>query len=585
LGLTLILGLSLVILTNGILIYYQLFKRFEKNKQSNYEIYSNNSLTIPQVCYSNQINLSPFYQPISSWTGRLILPQQQQQSDDFVFFKVHNADSAHQNLIGQTVRLQWSDEPQVQEYIQAVTNNVFFTQKTQKSKELGNLHPERLNNRQRVDPLMSLAGARPKDDVIVMLKAPVVVSSDGKLTSLIIAKEPVQITGSLYGLVSIINLEASDAERFIVRHFNKISKQFDGPLETIRIPQVTPDRNGVRRSTNRGIEKSPFNGEGWYIYGAKDADGIFVTQAIAPRRIMRLQPDEVRLGKKLELDYINQQNWKDTEAQKGTAKTVLLDPAAEQINDALFRWQEGDKAIVIHTYGGIGGKKAEPAPLGVVTGHFAYGIAQVVRDRLTAELHFDIEYQQVYAHNPDGIVAGAIKWSSFMGDLQRGWLGNRPVSDVIIKFDALTQDYDFEGIKLSPRAEFTRQLDIMMARYRIGDGTGGAMVTPATSCVQDSNQALYVTIKRIEEQVQSNPGIQEWLRRDHQADRRTSAVKSWHSRVVATLSRLRTKFEISAVRKIGAIARKTTSTPWDYSTRLEKKRSSIGSNSCHWWHL
>jgi predicted Abi (CAAX) family protease len=53
----------------------------------------------------------------------------------------------------------------------------------------------------------------------------------------------------------------------------------------------------------------------------------------------------------------------------------------------------------------------------------------------------------------------------------------------------------------------------MMARYRIGDGIGAAIVTPATSCVQDSNQALYATIKQIEEEIQFNPRIQDWLKR------------------------------------------------------------------------
>jgi predicted Abi (CAAX) family protease len=109
-----------------------------------------------------------------------------------------------------------------------------------------------------------------------------------------------------------------------------------------------------------------------------------------------------------------------------------------------------------------------------------------------------------------------------MGDLQRGWLGNRPVSDVLVKLDAVTEDYDFDGIQVSPLKEFTHQMDIMMARYRIGDGTGASVVKPATSCVQDANQALYTTIKRIEATIQTNPQIQDWLKRypDHPQTRR-----------------------------------------------------------------
>jgi predicted Abi (CAAX) family protease len=51
----------------------------------------------------------------------------------------------------------------------------------------------------------------------------------------------------------------------------------------------------------------------------------------------------------------------------------------------------------------------------------------------------------------------------------------------------------------------------MMARYRTGDGTGSATVSPATSCVQDASQALYTAIQVITEQVASNPAIQKWL--------------------------------------------------------------------------
>ncbi|MFE1743656.1 abortive infection protein [Coleofasciculus sp. H7-2] len=528
--LTIIVSLSLLLLGSGIFIYYTLKKSANKHNLSNYEIYLKSQFNQPSFYPSNQTISSSVYQPVSVWTGRLILlPKEQRQPKRSVLFEVYNADTAHQNLVGKIVNLEWSRDSEVQKFVRAVTQNVKFIQATEDSKKTGNLHPDRLNNWQNVDPLESLAGARPQDDVIVELKNPSVVTSNKKeRPSLMIAQEPVQITGRIYALVTIIKREKADSVsaaspsegRFVVRHFNKKSKQFDGLLETIRIPQVPSDRNGITRSTNRGIENSPLNPTGWYIYGTKDAEGMFVTQAIEPRALMRLQPDEVRLNQKSAISYIKKELWKDTESQKGTAKIVLLDPKSQQFDQAVSKWREGDKAIVLHTYGGIGGKKPEAEPLGVVTGHFAYGIATVVRDRFTNELRFDIEYRQVYAHNPDGIIAGTMKWSTYMGDLQRGWLGNRPVSDVIVKLDAVTQDYNFDGIQLSPMKEFMRQLDIMMARYRIGDGTGSSVVTPSTSCVQDANQALFVTIKQVEKQVASNPRIQEWLRR-HPTDAQT----------------------------------------------------------------
>ncbi len=518
------LGLILVLLGSGAFLYYQFLQAAGETHSTNYKIYSQAPFNQPSYYPLNQPISSRHYQPVGTWTGRLILPtKEQRQTVNGVLFEVHHADTTHQNLVGTIVNLRWSNDAEVQDYVQAVAQDVRFTQQTQESKNQGNLHPDRLNNWLHVDPLESLAGARPDDNVMVMLKAPTVVEEIGsERPTLLLKDEPIQITGRYYGLVTIAEPQIKGTDTFLVRHFNPDSKQFDGPKEMIRIPQVPADRRGVFRSKNQGLEKSSLNSSGWYIYGAKDADGIFVTQAIAPRALLQLQPDELRLGRKAAVNYINKKYWRDTQAQKGKAKTVLLDPTTKQSKQALSQWREGDQAIVLHTFGGIGGKKAESAPLGVVTGHFAYGLARVVREPLTQELRFDIEYQQVYAHNPDGIVAGTISWSGYMGDLQRGWLGNRPVSDILIKLDAVTEDYNFDGIIVSPLKEFTRQMDIMMARYRIGDGTGVAVVKPATSCVQDANQALYATIKRIEAAIQTNPDIQDWLQRypDHSQTRR-----------------------------------------------------------------
>ncbi len=516
--------------------------------KSNYQIYIEEDFNQPSYYPLKQAVTAELYQPISSWTGRLILPppKPKQTTEDSVLLEVQNAPNDYQELVGKTVNLQWNPNSQIEaKYVQIVTKDVNFTQETEDSQESGNLHPERLNNRSGVGPLESLAGARLNDDILVLLHPEQVVDngpssaqeqSSPEITSnlaerflIVLAEEPVQITGRFYGLVTIIKQQsttASHKDRFEVRHFNKNSKQFDGPQELIRLPQVPAKRGGVLSSTNEKIEKSALNQAGWYIYGAKNADGVFVAQAIEPRAIVRLEPDRVVLGLEPGLKCIKKEIWNNTPRQKGTAKTILLDPSALQAGEAISSWQEGDKALVIHLFGGIGGQlQDERLPiLRLVTGHFAYGFAHVVRDPFTDELRFDIEYEQVYAHNTDGIVSGLIKWSSYMGDLQRGWLGCRPVSDVIIKLDALTQDYDFDGIRLSPLAELKQQLQIMMARYRIGDGTGAALVTPARSCVQDSNQALYRAIQKIEEEVNSNKKIQNWLQA-HPNDLQTERFK------------------------------------------------------------
>ena len=109
-------------------------------------------------------------------------------------------------------------------------------------------------------------------------------------TLLKIEREPIQITGRYYGLVKIEG-EAKNMNRkppedcpgekpcpgedYQVRHYNRVSKRFDGSVETIRIPQQPRGNNGRFISTPRYLEKAETGKEGWYIYGAKDKQGIF----------------------------------------------------------------------------------------------------------------------------------------------------------------------------------------------------------------------------------------------------------------------------------------------------------------------
>lgn len=532
------LGVVLLVLTGVLIAFYRY--RFETREELPLEDSSpaiSEDLLPHLLDSASQSAAARLYQPIDLWTGRLILPPPDRRDPEgAVWFEVHNADRAYAHLKHRVVTLKWTRSPEVQKFVRAVTVDVRFTRQAKQSHKKGFVHPVRLDKLNTVGPLESLAGARPEDNVIVALHNPVVDERSGE-PSLIISRQPVEISGRLVALVTIIQRVANStkggisqlkigkknktdrgiadgdpikSDRFLVRHYNKITGEFDGPFDLIRIPQVPQNSTGIYPSTHRAIEKSPLNPEGWYVYGQKDGDSLFVVQAIEPRGAMRLKPQQLALGTQNALTYLKKQNWQNTSDKKGTASTILLDPIAENPRAAISAWQEGDKAIVIHVFGGIGGKKAEPTPFGVVTGHFSYGIATVVRDILTGELRFDIEYRQVYAHNRQGILSDAIKWFSFMGDLQRGWLGTRPICDILVKFDPLTVDYDFDGMKISPMAEFRRQLAIVCARYRTGNGTGASVVTPESSCVQDSNQALYITIKRIEHAIANTPRIQEW---------------------------------------------------------------------------
>ncbi|KST62733.1 CPBP family glutamic-type intramembrane protease [Mastigocoleus testarum] len=537
---------------------------------SNYSIHFQQVFNQPQFYPINQNqtqNISfDLYQPIDNWVGRLILPQKQEikPGEDWVWMEIQQVPPQikNDNLLGKVVRLEWKNTPELRSYIKTVKRDVKFTANTEASQKEGIVHPSRLNNRSQVGPLQSLAGFRPNDDVIVSFHNSELITSvdsfnqeklnqeklnqknskeDNTSFILKIDREPVLATGRFYGLVKILSSQVTSQpankldsvarnetlqeinttctqthlcanEYFTVVHYNRISGKFDGQKETIRIPQQVIDTRDIPPSTAYQIEASTAGANGWYIYGARDKNGIFTVQALAPRSLFQLQPKRVILGEQAGLTYIKEKNWQIDRTDKGKVNTVLIDPNIKESKQAISQWQVGDKAIVLNLFGGIGGKKAEE--LGVpktITGHFAFGVAQVVREPITQELQFDVTYGQVYAHNPDGIISAKHSWVNYMGNLTRGWMATRPVVDILIKFDPVTQNYNFDGVKLSPLQEFSQQLQIMMARYRVGDGTGSATVTPATSCVQDSAQALYAAIQVIKQKVSSSPDIQNWL--------------------------------------------------------------------------
>lgn len=464
---------------------------------------------------------SSVYRPVSDWVGRLILPPETTQTD-WVWLEVIHAPIP--SLVSQIVRLQWQDNAQVRAYVQAIQQDIHLSSEAHQSMKAGNVHPRRLDGRRQVGPLQSLAGARPTDDVLVSLKRVHVITD--VTPRLEISEDPVQIPGSDYGLVKILGPVPTSklvprqcpapppcpSELTRVRHYNPSTQRFDGAQEVVRMPQDHPNAAGRFQSTARKLSASPAGQAGWYLYGAANTEGVFEVKAIAPRSLFQLQLDQYIASQGAGRHYFRRKTWQQTAAHKGKLQRVMIDPNHLPREVALARWRVGDQALVIHLFGGIGGQKAEPqAVIGTVTGHFAYGIATVIKDPFTGDYQFEIEYQQVYSHNPEGIVAGPTHWAEYMGHLNRGWLGSRPVLDVLVKYDALTQPYQFGEILLDPLRELKGQLQLMAARYRVGDGTGSTLVTPAKSCVQDSSQAVYQTLKRIQHHVQTTPAIQTWL--------------------------------------------------------------------------
>jgi len=529
----------------------------QHKRPSNYELYKQADFNDYRYYPLDQAVDGQWYRPIAPWMGRLILPQLDERDwAAGVWFEVHHADRGYESLVGQRVLLRWAEDPTVQQWVRAVTQDVHFSVDAEYSSQYGGtVHPDRLNHWQQVDPLESLAGFRPTDDGVVMLDGMVRVEGSGSASSptgqeaaspihsstarlsaraeahspihtphptphtphpiLSITTPPTEITGRYYALVRFEGAIAN-TDRYQIRHFNPVSRQFDGLAEEVRLPEVvrSPGK-GSYPSTSQQIERSPLNEMGWYIYGAKDAAGWFVVQSLAPRSLLRLQPDRVVFGSRASYRYVRQEAWADAVAQKGRVSSVLCvgHRRTEQIQEAIDEWKVGDRALLLHVYGGIGGNNKEPAAATpIFFGHFSYGIATVVQDPFTDERRFEINYLQVYSHNTDGIISGTLHWSRYMGDRQFGWLGTRPVCDILIKFEPFTGEFEIHGRRRSPLSLMVTQLNAMTARYRIGDGTGATYVGPANNCAQDSNQALFASIRALSDAIATNQTLlQEWL--------------------------------------------------------------------------
>jgi predicted Abi (CAAX) family protease len=432
------------------------------------------------------------YRPSAEWIGRLILPSADETGtdEDWVWIELEQAPADQRNLVGERLPLRWADQPQVQRLVRTVTTDIALGEPARQAAAAANVVPTRLDGRRQVGPLQSLAGARPVDDVTVRLDG---VSLAG--AELRIDRPPVQISGRWTALVTVLGEgpmadqaadPGSDLDLLRVRHFNAASGAFDGPEERIRIPLLPPDRFGRRLFDPRGLAASATNPEGWLIHGAPAADGVFTVQSIEPRALLSLTPQRKISGTAAGLEHISRRNWGPAQLQRGSLQTTLLQSSSAAADlRALEEWAVGDRALLMHLFGGIGGADGEPTPGWTVTGHFAFGEAEVVRDPFSGEPRFQLLYHQIYANNPNGIVSGSQDASAYAGSLQRGWTGTRPIADVLVRMDGAALD------------ALALQTEILAARYRSGDGSGVALVTPATSCVQDSSQALWIALQQL----------------------------------------------------------------------------------------
>ncbi|MEB3199177.1 MAG: hypothetical protein VKK62_01460, partial [Synechococcaceae cyanobacterium] len=337
---------------------------------------------------------SGLYVPSADWIGRLILPGPDDLADpaaprgDWVWIELEQAPEELQGLIGRRLRLRWAEDPALQRLVAAVSTTIRFGENARLAASQGNVVPQRLNGRVAVGPLQSLAGARPADDVIVRLEglrlAPPergtrargaieavagqarsgqagpeqaglgqAESGDAGNPELRIARPPVQVSGRWQGLVRFEEpLEpGAEGDLWRVRHFNRASGGFDGAEETIRVPNLPRNRYGRRMFDPSGLAASPLNREGWLIQGAPAADGLFTLQAIEPRLLLTPLPQRRIEGTRAGLAFLQRGSWSPPQLQRGTLHSTALVPDGVRPPPL----QIGERALLMHLFGGIGG--------------------------------------------------------------------------------------------------------------------------------------------------------------------------------------------------------------------------------------
>ena len=467
-------------------------------------------LLLLSICFLPSLLLARSdFAPVAQWSGRLIFPPiGQRRADGGVMIELHNWPEAaldfHRSAHNPwpVLPLLWPNGP-----FEPAGVDVVFSEESleyiggRTPDEARLLAPWRLSGLKGVRALEALAGARMVDDVEVRLKSPEVKKVAG-LTFLVVREEPVQVAGRQYCLLRFSGKDG--AGRLVGRHWCGEKRDFSGAEIAAVIPRDIPQVHHenplfqVEHTTVEGIWHSPLNRYGWYAYGHFEGDE-FHLDALQPRRIHELKPDELSKGVKAGRQFIESEQW-DRHAlahAQGSYRSMLISPQEEHIDEAEASFREaGKRFLVLHIFGSWGrhGVKEQPT---LNTGHFAFGIASVEKCPFTGEERFAIEYKQVYGTNDQGIISGSVDWAEYMGGLRRGWMYLRPTWDIIVDFEPFTADYQWQGKTISPLRVLCDDLSHVMAAYRVGMGGGCAMVTVLNSCVQDTTQALFRAMESI----------------------------------------------------------------------------------------
>lgn len=441
-------------------------------------------LTLALIALLSSVCLAD-YVPVAKWSGRLILPElAQRRVDGGVYIELENVPASYQSMKGAKVWLSYSKS--AASWYAKEVSDVNFNQSAHQASRDGVIVPTRLDNWKRVSSLESLAGMRMRDEIQVALSD----VSSIKAGEIKIGTEPTIIDGEQMGLVKFIKRLSRD--RFEVIHYNQQTKKFNGPREVIHLDYqeqlVVPFEED---NDLTGIVETKANQGGWNIYGKK-VNGTFVVQSLSPYQVFTLTSPKKRYpsyrARSLSKDY-----WKVSDEDAGSTRRFEL---YRESNRGRDHYNSSDRFLVFHTFGSYDG---HGQTLGLYRGHAALGFANIVNHPITDAPIFNITYYQTYAHSAPGIFAGKWSWQAYNGNLYRGRMHYRPISDILLPLPKeLTRDYHLKsnGQKFNFEAELKEGLERLSIGYRTGFGTGYAKVTLLTSCVHDSGNILLGVTER-----------------------------------------------------------------------------------------
>ena len=89
------------------------------------------------------------------------------------------------------------------------------------------------------------------------------------------------------------------------------------------------------------------------------------------------------------------------------------------IDPSISEWPVDEEYLLANEYGSLNGKNGYnmvriPGVTQFNHGHFSYGYARVVIDKITGDKKLDVVYMQINPHANLDVISGFFKWASYL---------------------------------------------------------------------------------------------------------------------------------------------------------------------------